>query len=72
MTQEEMVRRMLTLTVRDEVTGYCPCCPTPDIELAYETGGGRNGGYNQLQFELRCKHQQVCKLRHDFMEGEGE
>ena len=63
---------MLMISVRDEVTGYCPCCPCPDIGLVYETGVGSNGGYEQQRYALRCKHQRVCKLRHDFMEGDGE
>lgn len=61
-------RRSLRISVRDEVSGFCPCCPTPDIELAYETGGGMCGALDYQEYVLRCRHQKVCRLRERFME----
>ena len=57
----------MTIAVRDEVSRLCPACPSPEIELVYVTGGGSNGRYEWQRYAMRCKHQAVCKLRHDFI-----
>ena len=61
----------LYIEVVDHITGYCPACRSPRIELAYMTGGGTNSKYEVQKYALRCEHQDVCKLRHDYM-GAGD
>lgn len=62
---------LLVISVRNEVTGFCPRCPFPDLELVYDTGSGDNGKYSEQTYVLRCRHQKVCKLRHDNLEQQG-
>jgi hypothetical protein len=57
----------LRIDVNDQITGYCPPCREPEVELAYDTGIGRNGRYEEQRYVLRCAHQDVCLFRREFM-----
>lgn len=54
----------LQVEVRDLINGFCPSCPSPDIQLA-ETSCGGNGidGVTVIKFDLYCSHIPVCKWR---------
>lgn len=60
-------RDLLTIKVNDQVTGYCPACPCPQIEIAYDTGVGSRNKYEVQKYVLRCVHQDVCYLRREYM-----
>ena len=62
----------LTIKVRDLVTGHCPACWSPRIELVYETGIGGGEGLEVQKYILRCEHQGVCMHRREYMEGVNE
>ena len=57
----------LYIEVSDEVTGYCPACQRPRIELVYNTGIGSYSKYEIQKYRLRCQHQDVCMFRRDYM-----
>lgn len=60
----------LSIRVRDLVSGYCPACRSPRIELVYDTSIGSNGCYERQVYILRCEHQDVCMYRREYKEGE--
>lgn len=59
----------LTIKVMDLVSGYCPACRSPRIELVYNTGIGGGGRFEVQSYILRCEHQDVCMYRREYREA---
>lgn len=59
----------LAIEVDDQITGYCPACGNQAIEFTCVSIAG-NTSYVVHRYAVHCSHQDVCKLRHDYMEGE--
>ena len=53
----------LKLVIYDQITGYCPSCPSPDLHFIYESGGGKGESYDEVRYKIFCAHERVCKYR---------
>lgn len=61
----------LQVRVKDEVTGHCPGCQSPDIEFVCVSSSGLGDRIAFQDYVVRCRHASVCKLRDRFMEEVG-
>lgn len=61
----------MIVEVRDEVSGYCPACQSSDITFVCVSISGNNS-YEIHKYALRCKHQDVCWRRRDYLGNGGE
>ena len=53
----------LKLIIDNQISGYCPSCPAPDLYFSYKSGGGKEGSYDEMRYTVSCTHMKVCKYR---------